>query len=70
MHAIEIERDNDCDCPRWLRWRVVAWVDVGNTIRVPRVLAHTITHRGARRRKRRYERQLDLVIAELEGRLV
>lgn len=67
-----IERDDDCDCPRWLRWRVVLVLrgevrgilvteNVERPGRAVRwhtrdVVGHTITKLGARWKRRRLER--------------
>ena len=48
--ALYVERDDDCDCPWWLRWRIVAYDHRADE---DVVLAHTRTKLGAwwKRRK-------------------
>jgi hypothetical protein len=63
MRQLLIERDDDCDCPKWLRWRLVERVvyeppDVrhpGVRLRSvsETVLAHSVTKLGARWKRRR-----------------
>jgi hypothetical protein len=53
--SLYIERDLDCDCPWWLRWRIV-----GYDFRLDRdtVLAHTRTKLGAWWKRRQLERSV------------
>ena len=61
MTDLVIVRDDDCDCPPWLRWRIEARWYQGGSVKI-NILTHTITKLGARWKRRRLSRQYGVLV--------